>query len=176
MASLATAGEAVVVVQADELPLPPGFALKQAAALVQMVAARPIEKVADARIEHLGEADAAEMLALATLTRPGPFTLRAQALGGFWGVRIGGRLAAMAGLRLRAPGFYELSGVCTHPDHRGEGLGRLMSLFVAGGIAAGGDTPFLHAYATNEAAIRLYESIGFTLRRAMHVAFLERTA
>lgn len=175
LAELVHVGETVLVVQAVEPPVPRGFVMKDKAAVVQMVAMGRREAIADARVARLGEADAAEMLELATLTRPGPFTLRAQDLGGFWGVKVGGQLAAMAGLRLRVPGFYELSGVCTHPNHRGEGLGRLMSLFVAGHIAAGGDLPFLHAYATNTAAIRLYESIGFTLRSQMHVVVLERT-
>ena len=37
-----------------------------------------------------------------------------------------------------------------------------------------GETPYLHAYETNERAIGLYRSIGFRLRARMHVAALER--
>ncbi len=71
--------------------------------LVQMVAERPYERIVDSRIEPLTQADAAAMLALATLTNPGPFTLRAQALGTFWGVKVDGNLVAMAGQRMRRP-------------------------------------------------------------------------
>lgn len=65
------------------------------------------------------------------------------------------------------PGYVEVSGVCTHPDARGRGLARLLSRYVAGRIAAAGDRPYLHAFATNTPAIRLYESIGFVLRKTM---------
>jgi hypothetical protein len=47
----------------------------------------------------------------------------ALSLGDFWGIKIGGRLIAMAGERMKQPGYTELSGVCTHPDFRGKGLG-----------------------------------------------------
>jgi predicted GNAT family acetyltransferase len=63
-----------------------------------------------------------------------------------------------------------VSGVCTHPDARGRGLAKRLSVAVAERIFARGETPYLHAYATNSAAIRLYESIGFRLRCAVNVA------
>ena len=53
------------------------------------------------------------------------------------------------------------------------GLGRLLSLFVANQIMARGEIPYLHAYATNAAAIKLYESIGFRLRGSMNVAVVQ---
>jgi predicted GNAT family acetyltransferase len=46
---------------------------------------------------------------------------------------------------------------------------------VAAGIRERGETPFLHALAGNADAIRLYESIGFTLRRRTVVTVLRRT-
>lgn len=114
------------------------------------------------------------MLALASLTRPGPFTLKALSLGDFWDVKINGRLAAMAGERMKQPGYSELSGVCSHPDFRGGGLGRLLSVFVSNRIMARGEVPYLHAYANNANAIGLYESIGFRLRSKMNVAVVQR--
>ncbi|TGU85202.1 GNAT family N-acetyltransferase, partial [Mesorhizobium sp. M00.F.Ca.ET.151.01.1.1] len=96
-----------------------------------MITGQALQTVADPRIEQLTRQDAAEMLALASLTKPGPFTLEALSLGEFWGVKIDGRLAAMAGERMKQPGYSELSGVCSHPDFRGGGLARLLSLFVA---------------------------------------------
>ena len=112
------------------------------------------------------------MLELATLTRPGPLTLRAQALGEFFGVKVDGRLVAMAGERMKTDGFTEVSGVCTHPDFHGRGLARLVSVFITHRILDRGETPFLHAFATNNAAIKLYESIGFELRTMMNVAMI----
>jgi predicted GNAT family acetyltransferase len=97
-------------------------------------------------------------------------------MGTFIGVREQGQLAAMAGERFRMPGFTEVSGVCTHPGHRGRGLAKRLSAAVAASIQARGDQPFLHAWKTNTAAIALYESLGFVLRAEVNVALLERAA
>jgi predicted GNAT family acetyltransferase len=55
--------------------------------------------------------------------------------------------------------------VCTDPVHRGRGLAARLVRAVAAGIGERGDTSFLHASSANAGATRLYESIGFTLRR-----------
>jgi predicted GNAT family acetyltransferase len=91
-------------------------------------------------------------------------------------VKIDGRLVAMAGQRLRHPGFGELSGLCTHPDFQGRGLGTLLFRFVAGEICARGDTVFLHAYYTNTPAITLYKALGFKLRSEMNLRVVKRRA
>jgi ribosomal protein S18 acetylase RimI-like enzyme len=176
LAEIASPGETLIFLQADEFVLPPGFTATATALGVQMIAERHMPLIEDDRIEKLGEADAADMLELATLTKPGPFTLKAQALGDFWGIRENGRLIAMAGERLKQEGYTELSGVATHPDFQGKGLGRLMTLYAAGKIFAKGEQPFLHTYASNSVAIGLYESIGFRLRTPMNVAVIERQA
>ncbi len=176
LGTLAGPGEILIVVQADPILLPEGFEATLRATLVQMVAEGPAQSVADERIVRLGPEDAQDMLDLATLTKPGPFTLRAQDFGPFWGIRAGGRLVAMAGQRLGQVGFRELSGVCTHPDVRGQGLGRLMSLYGMERIREAGDVPYLHAYATNAAAIGLYESIGFRLRATMNMAVMRKAS
>ena len=75
-----------------------------------MIPERHIPAIEDDRIAQLGEADAADMLDLATLTKPGPFTLKALSLGDFWGVRENGRLIATAASG-RTGRLSELSGV-----------------------------------------------------------------
>ena len=174
LALLAPPGDTLLLVQKDPIVLPPGFEVVTRATLVQMVADTAVAEVDDMRVHPLGRADAADMLALAQLTKPGPFSLRAQDFGPFWGIRHGGRLIAMAGQRLGQDGFRELSGVCTHPDAQGQGLGRLMSLFGTRQIQAAGDTAYLHAYAINTPAIRLYEAIGFRLRETMNMAIIRK--
>ncbi|MEY2272475.1 GNAT family N-acetyltransferase [Streptomyces sp. BF23-19] len=114
---------------------------------------------------RLGAADVPEVLELIRLTEPGPFLPRTVELGTYLGIRRQGRLVAMAGERLRPPGWTEISAVCTHPDHRGQGLATRLVRAVAAGIRERGEIPFLHTSASNTRAIRLYESIGFTLRR-----------
>lgn len=176
LADLAGPGETLLFLMADPAAPLPGFELLTTAEAVQMVAENVPAPPADAGIVPLGADDAEEMLTLATLTKPGPFSLKSQALGRFWGFREQGRLVAMAGERMKQPGFSELSGVCTHPDARGKGYARRLSLHVAARILEAGDRPYLHAYASNRAAIALYESIGFALRSVMHVAALRKNA
>ena len=174
LAELAKPGEVMALAEAGELVIPPALEVISQGKLVQMVAAHPYEPFKDARIAPLTEANSAEMLALASLTKPGPFTLRAQALGTFWGIKTKGRLVAMAGQRMRLPGFAELSGLCTHPNSQGKGLGTLLFRFVAGEISARGETVFLHAFSTNTHAISLYEHLGFYVRTEVNLAGVKR--
>lgn len=139
----------------------------------QMIAETPPLAV-DPQFEilPLTEADAPQMLELASLTRPGPFFSRTHELGGFVGVKAQGRLVAMAGERMQAEGFSEISGVCTHPGHRGHGYAAALMSRVAGRIAERGQTPFLHTAADNAGAIALYERLGFTDRGEMILTLL----
>lgn len=121
---------------------------------------------------RLGLSDVPEVLELIGLTKPGPFLPRTVELGTYLGIRHRGRLVAMAGERLRPPGWTEISAVCTHPGFRGRGLATRLVRAVAAGIRDRGDVPFLHTAAENTGAIRLYESIGFTVRhRPFFMAF-----
>jgi len=87
---------------------------------------------------------------------------------------VEGRLAAMAGERMRIPGFTELSGVCTHPDFRGRGFARRLSTAVVADIFARGERAFLHAWKSNHTAIALYEQLGFRVRAPVNVSVLTR--
>ncbi|MFE9126007.1 GNAT family N-acetyltransferase [Streptomyces sp. NPDC003631] len=121
--------------------------------------------VPDAEAVRLTHADVPEMLDLVERTRPGPFLPRTIELGTYLGIRRDGALIAMAGERLHPPGWTEISAVCTDPAFRGQGLATRLILAVAHGIRERGETPFLHTAAENTNAIRLYESLGFRLRR-----------
>ncbi|HYC68470.1 GNAT family N-acetyltransferase [Brevundimonas sp.] len=144
--------------------LPP---VSQAACVQMTAAALTPGQPGDPDVLTLSEADADEMLALATLTRPGPFRKGTLRLGGFVGVRREGRLIAMAGERMKVDGFSELSGVCTHPEFRGQGLAGALSRIVVGRIIERGEQAFLHAYADHAATIAFYEDLGFSTRARM---------
>jgi predicted GNAT family acetyltransferase len=105
------------------------------------------------------------MLNLIERTKPGPFRKRTIELGNYLGLRVDGELVAMAGERLQPPGYTEISAVCTDERFRGRGLAGRLIRAVGHGIRERGDIPFLHASAQNTNAIRLYESMGFVLRR-----------
>jgi ribosomal protein S18 acetylase RimI-like enzyme len=119
----------------------------------------------DPEAVSLGPPDVTEMLDLVRRTEPGPFRPRTIELGSYLGFRQDGRLIAMAGERLRSGGWTEISAVCTEPDHQGRGLGARLVRAVGAGITARGQIPILHVAATNTGAIRLYEHLGFTIRR-----------
>lgn len=135
---------------------------------LQMVGSRAslASDVRDPVVEELTADDVPAMLALVEQTRPGPFWDRTLEMGRYAGVRDdSGRLVAMAGERLHPPGFTEVSAVCTAPEARGRGLAELLVRDVAARIIECGDQPFLHVAASNTGAIRLYERLGFVVRR-----------
>ncbi|MFD9563343.1 GNAT family N-acetyltransferase [Streptomyces sp. NPDC059994] len=163
VAALAGPGNEVPLLGMSHLP-PPDWELTFEVAGVQLVddgvAARPF-----AEAVTLTAADVPEMMELVERTRPGPFLPRTIELGTYLGVRRDGVLVAMAGERLHPPGWTEISAVCTDDAFRGQGLGTRLILAVAANIRDRGEHPFLHTGARNTGAIRLYESLGFRLRR-----------
>ena len=140
----------------------------------QMVATRPRTDEPGFAYRLLTDTDAPAMLALATLTRPGPFRAGTPRIGRFYGVEQDGRIVAMAGTRLGLPGFTEISGVCTHPDHRGRGYAGGLMMRVARDAVAAGDACFLHVRADNAGAIGLYRTLGFAVRETIHYSVFTR--
>jgi predicted GNAT family acetyltransferase len=125
----------------------------------------PPTPAVDVDLVDLTDADVPAMLALVELTRPGPFRARTVELGHYVGVKVEGELLAMGGERLQTPGYCEVSAVCTHPTARGRGLAAALTQRVAAGILERGQTPLLHVATTNVGARRVYERLGFSVRR-----------
>ena len=173
LAALAGPGQEVWLVEPEQWPAPSGMRLVHAAPLVQMVAADPQPPLPGDICAALSADDAAAMTALVLATQPGPWGERTRCYGQFYGVRRDGRLAAMAGERMRPGlGLAEVSAVCTWPQHRGQGLAGTLIRRVMAGFTARGDVPFLHSHAANTRAIALYESLGFRVRRTMVLTVL----
>lgn len=164
------------IVEGDAWPVPAGTREVKRAVLAQMVAEgpAPMPRVGEPAMIALGDADAAEMTALADHAKPGPWGPTTHLYGPFFGIREDGRLLAMAGQRMLMPGMAEVSGVSTWEDCRGRGLARALIGHVMRAMIARGETPFLHSYADNAGAIALYESLGFRIRREVHVLVIER--
>lgn len=125
-------------------------------------------------IHELGDQDSPEMVELAALTKPGPFGRRTHELGYYVGIRHNGKLVAMAGERLKVPGYTEVSAVCTHPDHLGKGYAARLMTEVMRCIRQRGEKPFLHVRGDNARAIALYQRLGFRIWWEGHFAVLRR--
>jgi ribosomal protein S18 acetylase RimI-like enzyme len=137
-----------------DAPLPPAGALPDAVALAA---------------DHAPAA-----LALATLTRPGPFGPRTTELGEYLGWFDGPRLVAMAGERMCAGRLREISGVCTHPDFQGRGLARRLMQELLRRQVQRGEQPFLHVMHDNVHARALYARMGFRDHRETIVRVVTR--
>jgi predicted GNAT family acetyltransferase len=134
----------------------------------------PSSSASDPEIVELSAADVPEMMALTALTKPGPFHKRTHELGTYLGIRREKKLVAMAGERLKVPGYTEVSAVCTHPDHTGHGYARILMIEVMQRILERGEAPLLHVRQDNVRAIQLYERLGFRLRVLLHFAVLRK--
>jgi len=175
---LAVSGGVLVLFFPDPPALPGGWSLLRGGVLTQMIcrATRLVESAgfaAGVNLRRLGASDVPAMVELATLTEPGPFRERTVELGNFYGIFEGNRLLAMAGQRMRVPGFIEVSAVCTHPEARGRGYAGILMSEVMRDIVAEGATPFLHAFADNP-AVGLYRKLGFLQRRTFQLAVIKR--
>ncbi len=148
--------------------------------LLQMVCEKgilPPPKAASGAPEfvRLTDAEVPEMLTLTRLTKPGPFGARTYELGDYFGLRQAGTLIAMAGERLRLPGYTEISAVCTHPDHLGHGYAAGLMAKLMERICKRGEQAFLHVRADNQRAIALYERLGFRKRLLSQYVILQKS-
>lgn len=168
---LVRSGEAVHLLH-PAFDVPDDWTVQHRGTVVQMVGRGPIAHPREASFLELGTADGPEMLALALATKPGPFATRTHELGTFIGIRVDGQLVAMAGERFVLPGMTEVSAVCTHPAHRGNGWAASLTAEVAARITDRGETPFLHVVESNATARGVYERIGFHDRTILEHVFV----
>lgn len=156
-------------------PPTPSWRIETEARVLRMVwnAAVPAQPRA-AEPRTLGPADVPAALALAALTRPGPFGPRTIELGDYFGYFDNGRLVAMAGERMWAGTLREISGVCTHPDFQGRGYARALMLRLARRQLLRGETPFLHVMSANTHAVGFYERLGFRPHAEYPIRVIER--
>ena len=178
LGELAGPGGVVVLFNPEAPAPPPGWTLMVGGVLTQMVCDEPASEAPmnltrGEEFRPLFAADVPEMVALADLTKPGPFRDRTIELGAFFGIFDRGRLLAMAGERLHLPDHVEVSAVCTHPDARGRGYARMLIAKVMEEIRQRGKIPFLHSFAHNESAIRVYRGLGFRERRTFELAVVK---
>ena len=119
--------------------------------------------------------DAPAMVALTDLAFPGFFRARTCLMGAYYGIWSGEELIAMAGERMCPFPFREISGVCTHPDHRGQGYAALLIANLLDNHRRTGAVSALHVAAANQRAIELYLRLGFVRMREVQLHRLKRS-
>jgi predicted GNAT family acetyltransferase len=163
--SLLAPGESVWLF-GEDYPHIPELSVKGTLDCFQMVLPEEVEP-ADPKIEivRLSDTNAGEMVALTTLAFPGFFRNRTCEMGSYYGVRSGGELIAMGGERLMLDGYAEISGVCTHPSHRGQGLAASLIWQLVRNHHRAGLVSWLHVSCDNYHAIEVYHRMGFKIIR-----------
>jgi ribosomal protein S18 acetylase RimI-like enzyme len=159
----------------EQPPDPPApWTIDRTTLLLQMLCERgsPAGVHSNPAVIRLTQAHVPEMLALTKLTNPGPFGARTHEMGDYFGICAAGVLAAMAGERLKLPGYTEISAVCTHPDHLGHGYASVLIAKLMDRIFKRGEQPILHVLPENTRAIQVYERLGFTKRAMLRLAVL----
>jgi ribosomal protein S18 acetylase RimI-like enzyme len=178
LAQLAHSGDVVGLFLTEPYSPRPGWSFLRGAPLWEMIYENGVHPDTDPaqspQFVPLGSADLPEMLALVKLTEPGPFNSRTHEMGTYLGIRQGGNLVAMAGERLRLPGYTEVSAVCTHPNHTGRGYARALMMELMKRIQERGETPILHVRHDNVRAIEIYRRLGFRERVLLHYAVLRK--
>jgi GNAT superfamily N-acetyltransferase len=113
--------------------------------------------------------NSAEMVALTDIAFPGFFRPRTCEMGSYFGIRAPetNELIAMGGERLVFPGYSEMSGLCTHPDHRGKGYAAHLLWHLATLHREQGIVSWLHVTATNSTVVNLYLKLGFQTFRSI---------
>jgi predicted GNAT family acetyltransferase len=120
------------------------------------------------RLLPLTLAHVPQMLALTKLTNPGPFASQTIQFGHYAGIFDGEKLVAMAGQRLHAYNYAEVSAVCTHPDYLGRGYARQVLQYQIQRIRQANEIPYLHVRDDNYRAIKVYHHLGFKTRTQVY--------
>ena len=184
-------GESTFVVSFNPLPAAPGIATKGPYGVRQFEfpADSPLPPLPpNIPIEPIPCAHAPEMVALTDIAFPGFFRIRTCEMGPYFGIRDSaggtgknaGRLVAMCGERMnvRTPeaDYRELSGLCTHPDHRGRGYAPALLAHMLHLHRSAGQRSYLHVASDNPTAIALYERLGFQPRGEFPLYSVRRVA
>ena len=152
----------------DDEAVPPGWLKISSYPIVQMVAERIEGPVPDARaVVTLGERDIEAMMELMAAANPGLFGPRTPMLGTYLGIRDDNRHVAMAGERIRVPGYVQLSSITTHPQARRRGHARHLTALLMRRALDRGERPFLHLRSSNTVALAVYAALGFKVRREL---------
>ncbi len=130
-------------------------------------------------LEHLTPVEMTEEIVLLTekhideiydliwLVMPGFYRKRGFEMGRFFGIFKNEQLIAIAGQRMQANDFIEVSSVVTHPNHTRKGYAKQLIAHTTKEILKENKLPILHTNKGNT-AISLYEKLGYKYTRDMN--------
>lgn len=168
-------GRIVAIPSKNKLAIPKYWQIKNTYDIIQMIFNKTyLTSKTYPEIIPLGKQHIAQMIELTKLTQPGPFLQRTIEFGNYTGIFNSDRLIAMAGQRMHANEYVEISAVCTHPDFAGKGYASSLILNQVDKIVQEGNIPFLHVKADNKSAINLYKRLGFTVRSEIYIYVLQK--
>lgn len=136
---------------------------------IQMILKQPIaldiyEEITELKSENHKK----DLFNLVNIVQPGYFHCNTGDLGTYFGIYKNNKLIAATGERMKMHRFTEVSAVVTHPEHTRKGYAKQLIKQTTQRIFNEGKTPFLHVTASNINAIKLYESLGFSMRRKIN--------
>ncbi len=155
------------VVDSKEPFIPKGFFLKAGIECYQMVANKKVSILYKDEIVKLSDSDFDYLHQLVDLAYPEFFESQTTDLGTYFGIYKNKELLAITGERMQTNDFIEVSGVITHPNHFRNGYAKQLVAKTASGIFEKSKTPFLHVATTNSGAIKLYQKLGFEIRKTI---------
>lgn len=169
-----TSDHAVFLWAPGKLAIPKTWKVIDAIPGLQMIYDQPKVQVYQSGITTLTEKNVPEMLALAKLTKPGPFGTRTIEFGNYEGIFEDEQLVAMTGQRFHCFDHIEISAVCTHPGCLGKGYAKQLLLSQLTKILAAFCKPYLHVREDNARAIYVYQALGFSVRRQVYFYVIKK--
>jgi RimJ/RimL family protein N-acetyltransferase len=139
------------------------FILSRQGPSLRMSVSAPSFRPADGLARRLHRADARAVNALQRSEGFGFYSAAVLDEGVYYGVYVDQRLVAMAGTHAVAPsqGLALVGNVMTHPRYRGQGYGSIATSAVTAELLETCRDVLLTVDAKNEAAVRLYERLGY---------------
>ncbi len=143
--------------------------------VTQMICEKKVEvPEADWEIKLLTTDDIPQMIELTNKVFPEYFRPNSMALGPYIGIFQEDLLIAMVGIRMRIPGFEEVSTLCTHPDFSGKGLGRYIFSYLTKRCMDKNLLPFGHVVEPNDPAVAMYKRFGWSVHQRLPMLVVRR--
>lgn len=149
-----------------ELPLAETFQMKPHGVHYKMALKNllPLQEADDSRVVRLSHDDLYDIRALYDVAYPSNwFDARMLQTNHYFGIRERDQLVSIAGVHVYSPRYSvaALGNIATHPDYRGQGLAKAVTAKLCTSLLATVGHIGLNVKADNEAAIAVYQKLGF---------------